>query len=176
MHTARRTVTLRAQRGRTPPSAAAARLDAVDAAEALQQVEAVTQRKDVQKGHRAVLQLVARPAAQHVEVRRARGQADSAPAPEDHVQEVDALVPHQQSPEARGVAEHFVEAEAHEVGWRRREVERLRGHEGSSVQQDLPDLMPGMEVQVDIVTGERRIIEYFVDPIIATARESFREL
>jgi adhesin transport system membrane fusion protein len=45
-----------------------------------------------------------------------------------------------------------------------------------TVQRHLPQLIPGMEVQVDIVTRERRIIEYFFDPIIATARESFREL
>ncbi len=36
-------------------------------------------------------------------------------------------------------------------------------------------LVPGMAAQVDIVTGKRRIMDYFIDPILRAVNTSFRE-
>jgi hemolysin D len=36
-------------------------------------------------------------------------------------------------------------------------------------------LMPGMEVTAEIKTGERRLIEYFLAPLLRHGRESLRE-
>ena len=36
-------------------------------------------------------------------------------------------------------------------------------------------LSPGMAVSVEIKTGKRRVIEYFLSPLIAHTRESLRE-
>jgi hemolysin D len=42
--------------------------------------------------------------------------------------------------------------------------------EGREVQ-----LMPGMEVTAEIKTGERRLIEYFLAPLLRHGKESLRE-
>ncbi len=36
--------------------------------------------------------------------------------------------------------------------------------------------VPGMAAQVDIVTGKRRVIEYFIDPILRAVNSSFKEI
>jgi hemolysin D len=36
-------------------------------------------------------------------------------------------------------------------------------------------LMPGMEVTAEIKTGERRLIEYFLAPLLRHGKESLRE-
>jgi hypothetical protein len=64
------------------PLPARAHLDGADTAEALQQREAVVQRRDVQEVHGAVLQALRGAALEDVEVVAARGERDRAAAPE----------------------------------------------------------------------------------------------
>ncbi len=41
--------------------------------------------------------------------------------------------------------------------------------------QRIVSLLPGMNVTAEIKTGQRRVIQYLLDPILRTANESFRE-
>jgi len=36
-------------------------------------------------------------------------------------------------------------------------------------------LAPGMAITVEIKTGERRVVEYFLDPLLRTTNQSLRE-
>ena len=42
-------------------------------------------------------------------------------------------------------------------------------------QRALPNLIPGMEVEVNVITDNRRLIEYFFDPILVALQTSFHE-
>ena len=44
----------------------------------------------------------------------------------------------------------------------------------SMVEQKLVNLMPGVSVTVEIKTGTRRTIEYFLSPLLKSAQESIR--
>jgi hemolysin D len=43
------------------------------------------------------------------------------------------------------------------------------------VEDKLVNLTPGMAVTVEIKTGKRRLIEYFLNPLLQYSRESIRE-
>mmetsp|Transcript_40953 Transcript_40953/g.78211 ORF Transcript_40953/g.78211 Transcript_40953/m.78211 type:complete len:270 (+) Transcript_40953:500-1309(+) len=92
-------------------------LHRLHASQLLVHPEAVLQRNDVQKRHRAVLELGGGLALQDVEVRVGGGNLHRPSAPKHLVENLDVLRSHDERTQPRGVPKHLVEGDGDKVGW-----------------------------------------------------------